>query len=299
MIFNESSICKFIKIEPIDGLRLSIKIIGLLFHLVYLLLDICCKQMRSKQMVFLNNYNIVVIIILSYSLFRELGVCVTDLSCSVEAIGLFLSISYESYSVCLLLAYRYVCILTDKIHKILKWKLIILTLVLFYLLVFLLNLIIYTATKTEISFSMTLSRCLIVSQDGIFIHLMLVFNHIIPSIITICGAIRILVFIKSKNTLIVPGESRSKTNLNYQSAFELSWQIIVFVVSHAMFTISNYLILYNLSLGDLFLSESQVYALRCFRWSAFIVDLFALYFFNPLIRQFFKNLWFKIKNLII
>lgn len=260
--------------------------------------------MRSKQMAFLNNFNIVAMLILAFSTFRELNICVTDLNCSIEALGLFLSISYKCYSVCLLLACRYVCILTDKINKFLKWKFIIPILIGFYLFVFLLNLVVYLNAEREIIFVGEGNRCAVISKNGTFIHLMFVFNNILPSVASICGAIRIIVTIKCKNSLVVPTENDTnqsynlKKNFITQSAYELSWQIIMFVLSFQIFTLSNFLLIYNEFFTSKFLNSQQVNFLRYLRWFAFLVDSLALFLFNPFIKKILKNFWISLKNSI-
>lgn len=297
---GENSTCKFIKTDY-NGLRVGIKVTGLVFHLVYLLLMIFYKQMRSKQMVFLSNLNIIVTLILIYSLFREFSICVTDISCAIEAFGIFLSISYESYGIALLLAYRIICILTDSVFKILKWKFICPFFASFYALIFILNYVIYTSTENEIRYISRSSRCAIVSKDGMFIYLMLVFNNIIPSVASLFGAAWIIYKIKYKSSSVKPVNNdldarlMKKTNLYTQSAFELSFQIIVFVISFQIFTLSNLVLIYSSSISS-FLTFEQVLILRNFRWSAFLVDSFALFAFNPLIKKSLKNLWTHFKS---
>jgi hypothetical protein len=62
--------------------------------------------------------------------------------------------------------------------------------------------------------------------------------------------------------------------------------------------LSNLLLIVNSSLGLTFLTLLQIGILRSSRWSAFIVDSIALYTFNPLIKDFFKDVWKKLKYFI-
>jgi hypothetical protein len=295
---TNDTLCDYYKKAPNDYLKLSIKIIGLVIHLIYFLLAICFKKMRTKQLVFLNNLNIIGIMILVYSLFRELNLCVTDLTCAIEALGLFLSISYKSYSITLLLSYRMICILTDKVFKILKWKIICIIFTCFYIFVFLLNVGIYFNTGNRISFLSDYNRCVVLSRDGLFVYLMLVFNNMIPSLFSFCGAIWIIVKLRAQSSMFISNSNnldasiiRKKIIAFNQSGFNLSWQIIVFTISFQIFTISNLLIIYDASLNEALLTKDIVTILTYARWSAFTIDSLALYFFSPLIKNYFKKLW--------
>lgn len=303
---NTNSSCSYIKTNPIDPIRVTLKITGLALHTIYLLIAVYNKKLRNKQLIFLNNFNMIVIFILIYSLYREYNVCVSDVGCTIEALGLFLAISYESYSITILLAYRIICLLTDKVRKFIQWKFIIPILISFYLLVFVMNLIIYENTEKEISFVKFGNRCAILSRDGLFIYLMLIFNNIIPSFISICGALWIIIKIKLKNVKVIPLEnemddlrSSQKTSLLTQSAFDLSCQIILFVISFQIFSNLNLLLIYNASQPARFLSPQITNFFRTFRWSAFIVDSLALFLFNPFIKQYLKSFWVKIKASIV
>jgi hypothetical protein len=304
MSFNTSvsKYCNYIKTSEIEPLRVTIKITGLIAHGIYLLLIICFKQLRGKQLVFLNNYNIVVILILLYSLYRELNVCVTRISCIIEAVGLYFFIGLESYSITLLLAFRFVCILTDKVYKILKWKYLGPILISFYVFVFLLTAICYISTDNDVFYVTSASRCGIISRDYIFIYLMIVLYNLIPSFLSIFGASWIIFSLKSKTRLVVPNENefdtrtiKKKASSSNQSAFELSWQIIMLIFSFQIFSISNLLLIVNSSFGFSFLTIQQIEIFRNLRWSAFIVDSIALFIFNPLIKNFFKSIYGKLK----
>lgn len=299
---TEYSLCNYIKTTPNDPLRVSMKIAGLMLHVGYLLLVICYKQMRTKQLIFLNNLNIIAIVILVYGLYREFNICVTEISCAIEALGLFLSIGYYSYTTVLLVAYRMVCISTDKVLKILKWKFIFPFLISFYIAVFTLNLIIYVSTQNEITYIPRSSRCAVTTGDGSFVFASLIINNFLPSGIGLLGACWIIYKMKSDCLVIKPIESETqtrtsrRTNSYKQSALELSCQTIVFIVSFQIFTLTNLILIYNASQTIQFLKPTEVLSLRNFRWSAFIVDPIGFYAFNPLIRQSISRVWTFIKK---
>jgi hypothetical protein len=294
--------CNYIKTSENEPFRVTIKITGLIAHGLYLLLVICFKQLRGKQLVFLNNYNVVATLIVIYSLYREFYLCVTRISCIIEGLGLFFFIGLESYSITLLLAFRFICILTDKAYKILKWKYLCPILISFYVFVFLLTVICYISTDTDVIYVRGPSRCAVLSRNQIFIYLMIVLNNLIPSFLSIFGAFWIILRLKAKTSSIVPNENefdartaKKKASSSNQSAFELSWQIIILTFSFQMFSISNLLLISNGSFGFNFLTAQHIEILRYIRWSAFIVDSIALYTFNPLIKNFFKGLWKQLK----
>lgn len=300
--FSAYSSCNYIETNSIDYLSVGLKLSGLVLHLIYLLLVICYKQMRTKNLIFLNNKNIIVTVILLYGLSRDFHICVAKISCAVEALGLFLFISYFSYSIVLLVIYRVICILTDKVSKILKWKFICPFFIGFQITVFALNLIIYMSTDNDINYIPSSSRCAVITNDGSFIFTFLILNNLIPSIIGFLGAFWIIYKMKLKHSVIVPVEycidvtNLKRANPYKQTAFELSCQTIVFIFSFQIFTLSNLILIYNVSLKEQFLSPNEELSLMNFRWSAFIVDSIALFSFNPLVKQSLKQLW---KNLTV
>jgi hypothetical protein len=298
MSFNTSinTHCNYIKTSENEPFRVTIKITGLITHGIYLLLIICFKQLRGKQLVFLNNYNVVATLIVLYSLYREFYVCVTRISCIIEGLGLLFFIGLESYSITLLLVFRFICILTDKAYKILKWKYLCPILISFYVFVFLLTVVCYISTDNDVIYLGISSRCAVLSRDLMFIYLMIVLNNLIPSFVSIFGAFWIILSLKSKTSLVEPIENefdartiKIRASSSNQPALELTLQIIVLIFSFQMFSISNLLLIINSSFGLTFLTVQQVEILRYIRWSAFIVDSIALYIFNPLIKNFFKG----------
>jgi hypothetical protein len=199
--------CDHVKTSENEPFRVTIKITGLIAHGLYLLLVIFFKQLRGKQLVFLNNYSIVATLIVIYSLYREFHVCVTNTSCIIEAVVLFFLNGLESYSILLLLAFRLVCILTDKVYKLLKWKYLCPILIAFYLFVFLLIVISFISTETDVIYVRGPSRCAVISRDYVFIYLMIVLNNLIPSFLNFFGASWIIVKLKAKSRLVVPNEN--------------------------------------------------------------------------------------------